>query len=82
MDEFLKHSAMSPLTYLKSKVGLDITGQTGVVDTVILVKTNKQDCVWAPSVFVSISLVINLLVFFIQLSQLCFLLFLKNLCGL
>ena len=52
----MKHSAVWPRTHLKNNI-LDITGQFGAVDTFIVIKTNKQDCVWAPCTFVSIFLV-------------------------
>ena len=45
----MKHSR----TCLKLN-GIDITRQIGVVDTFIVVKTDKPDCVWAPFAFVSI----------------------------
>ena len=43
---------------------LDITGQIGVVGTFKVVKTNKQDCVWAPFAFVSIFLELFILLIF------------------
>ena len=46
----MKHSATLLQTYVKYKFN-DITGQTGVMIIVIVVKTNKQYCIWASCAF-------------------------------